>query len=436
MAKKLTQEEFIEKSKLIYGDKFDYSKTVYVDYKTKVILIDKESKIELMQAPNHHLEGKLPKALYGINRRITQEEFIRRCNEKHNFFYDYSKTIYNGARKKVIIIDPEFGEFEMKAWNHMQLGQGHPKRGRIIQANTRRLSTDEFIKRAKEVHGEDKYDYSLVDYKGCEIPVKIICKTHNFVFEQIPINHVNCGHGCPKCGNVYRYTQHDFIELCKSIHGDKYTYEKTVYSRMTDDIIVTCKIHGDFKIKAVLFIHHDVGCPCCYEGRTSKSEKEVFDFVKNFSSGEIKNNTFSIIKNSTTNSKLELDIFIPDLNIAFEFNGTYWHSTEFKPENKYKHLNKTKLCEEKGIKLFHIWESNWLENRSEVEDRIKKIFDTRRIEIPKDDIVEIDRSWPEFDKDEMDYLGYELIEERDPISFCYKDKHTLYDCGKLIYKRK
>jgi len=48
---------------------------------------------------------------------------------------------------------------------------------------------------------------------------------------------------------------------------------------------------------------------------------------------------------------------LPDLKIAFEFNGLYWHNEEHKPNNY--HLNKTELCEEKGIQLIHIWEDDW-----------------------------------------------------------------------------
>jgi len=73
-------------------------------------------------------------------------------------------------------------------------------------------------------------------------------------------------------------------------------------------------------------------------------------------------NTRSII------SPLELDIYIPDLKIAFEFNGLYWHS-EVNKENNY-HLNKTELCEHKGIQLIHIWEDDWLYKQEIVKSMI------------------------------------------------------------------
>jgi very-short-patch-repair endonuclease len=59
----------------------------------------------------------------------------------------------------------------------------------------------------------------------------------------------------------------------------------------------------------------------------------------------------------------ELDIYIPDLKIAFEFNGLFWHNENNK-ENDY-HLNKTEECEKQGIQLIHIWEDDWL-NKQEI----------------------------------------------------------------------
>lgn len=76
------------------------------------------------------------------------------------------------------------------------------------------LTTDEFIKKAKEVHG-DKYDYSKVNYKGSYVNVCIICPEHG-EFWQKPINHTQ-GCGCPICGrnniiNSKKYSTKKFIE--------------------------------------------------------------------------------------------------------------------------------------------------------------------------------------------------------------------------------
>jgi len=84
---------------------------------------------------------------------------------------------------------------------------------------------------------------------------------------------------------------------------------------------------------------------------TSYYEGYVADFIESLG-------TFNIIRNDrTVLDGLELDIYIPDKNLAIEVNGGYWHSTQFK-EKKY-HQNKTIMCEKKGIRLIHILDSQW-----------------------------------------------------------------------------
>ena len=336
--------------------------------------------------------------------------------------------------KKITIIDPEYGTFIQKAQNHL-LGQGHPKRRAQKIANKLKKNKEWFIKRANEIHG-DKYDYTFVEYKNVSTKVKIYCKKHKYFFYQTPNDHLNGKRGCPKCGGTIRISNDEFIDMAKSIWGDIYSYEKTNYINMHTEVTITCKKHGDFSIKPVWFIHHRIGCQLCSkENKRSVEEQIIANVIIKHFNGNIIKNCYSVIKNPTTNKALELDIYIPDLKIAFEFNGSFWHSIEFNQGNEQKHLNKTKLCEEKGIRLFHVWEKDLMERRNEVEDKIRKIFDTKNLKVPTDKIVEIDRSWPELDKDEMQFCGYELIEEQEPNSFEYKDKYTLFDCGKLIYKK-
>ena len=85
--------------------------------------------------------------------------------------------------------------------------------------------------------------------------------------------------------------------------------------------------------------------------RFSNFEKEIYDFVQSIYLGTIKHNDRTLIK------PLELDIYIPDKNIAIECNGLYWHSTNI--VYKSYHLNKTELCLEQNIRLIHIFEDEW-----------------------------------------------------------------------------
>lgn len=117
-------QEFIEKARLVHGDRYDYSKVEYKTAKTKIIIICKEHG-EFEQTPDAHLQGKgCPKCVK--NYKLTQEEFIRRAKKIHNNLYDYSQVKYNNIQEKVTIICPKHGEFEQRPVVHL-LGCGCPK---------------------------------------------------------------------------------------------------------------------------------------------------------------------------------------------------------------------------------------------------------------------------------------------------------------------
>ncbi len=89
-------------------------------------------------------------------------------------------------------------------------------------------------------------------------------------------------------------------------------------------------------------------CPYCFSG-LSNGETIYKDFVSTLDNNAIIN-TKSIIP------PLELDIFLKKYNTSFEYNGSYWHSILHSRISKNYHKNKTELCLNKGIRLFHIWE--------------------------------------------------------------------------------
>lgn len=109
-------------------------------------------------------------------------------------------------------------------------------------------TTEEFIKKAKTIHG-DKYDYSKVNYVNAKEKVCIICPIHG-EFLQTPNNHLS-GQGCPKCGAIQRGEKKliglkYFIERAKQIHGDKYDYSKVQYINMHTKVCIICPEHGEF----------------------------------------------------------------------------------------------------------------------------------------------------------------------------------------------
>lgn len=97
---------------------------------------------------------------------------------------------------------------------------------------------------------------------------------------------------------------------------------------------------------------------------TSQEEKEVLSFVRSIYKGNLIENDRSIL-----NGK-ELDIYIPEKKLAIEFDGLFWHS-ESQGKDSHYHANKTSLCKEKGIRLIHIFEDDWLYKRIIIESIIK-----------------------------------------------------------------
>lgn len=98
---------------------------------------------------------------------------------------------------------------------------------------------------------------------------------------------------------------------------------------------------------------------------TSKIEKEFIVFLKSLNDYVI-SNTKNII------NPYELDAYVPNLKLGFEFNGLYWHSELEK--NKNFHKMKTELCEKKDIRLIHLYEDDWIYRREIVESRIKNLL--------------------------------------------------------------
>jgi hypothetical protein len=123
-------------------------------------------------------------------------------------------------------------------------------------------------------------------------------------------------------------------------------------------------------------------CKIC--NPTSLFENEIFEYLKSKLNLNVERNNRSILNN------LELDFFIKDYNIAIEANGLYWHSEMYKKDKNY-HLNKTKMCNEKNIRLIHIFEDEWIYKKEIVKNRLKHILNknTQKIYARKCEIKEI-----------------------------------------------
>ena len=138
---------------------------------------------------------------------------------------------------------------------------------------------------------------------------------------------------------------------------------------------------------------------------TSKYERDLVDFIKTFYFDDIISNTRNIIH------PMELDIYLPNINLAIEYNGTYWHSIERGIDKEY-HLRKSLRCRNKGIRLVHIYEFEYFEEQKQL---LKSLIEGQD-NYPKND----------FNKNN-------LIDTVPTPEIVYQDQsYTIYGAGLLI----
>lgn len=287
-----------------------------------------------------------------MGKKLTQEEFIKRCKKIHDDRYDYSLVNYINNYTKIIIICKKHGEFLQEPQNHLN-NHGCNKCGRNICANKTSLSNNDFIQKAIKIHG-NKYNYSKTEYINSNKKVIIICSTHK-EFLQKPNSHLN-GAGCIKCAGYYQLTEKEFINQCKKIHKNKYNYSQTEYKHSRGIITIICKIHGKFLLSGSTHIKGG-GCIHCTWGKSGwNSEKweRQAESSKNFDSFKIyiircwnENEEFYKIGKTFRNIKERLNNHIPYnyeiIKTIESKNGKYISQLEKKlqKENKeFKYLPK------------------------------------------------------------------------------------------------
>ena len=137
--------------------------------------------------------------------------------------------------------------------------------------------------------------------------------------------------------------------------------------------------HNRFKFKTILC----TDCNPIGDYHRSGLETEISDFITNNYNGKIELNKKFGYK--------EIDIYLPDLKLAIEFNGLYWHN-ELNKSNNY-HQEKTDFCQSLGFKLIHIYEDDWLFKKEIVKSRILNLIGkSERIYARKCEIREINNN--------------------------------------------
>lgn len=303
------------------------------------------------------------------------DEFIKKAKNAHpDENLDFSKVDYVNNRTKVCIIDhdldengEEYGEFWITPWNLICGRSNVKKKGKKI-SEKKSLSQDEIIKRFNEVHKGENLDYSCVVYKNMHTKVKIIDPVYGEYYQEPVVHLKGCGHplrGKERTENAIKHlSKEDVINKSNILHNYKYNYIQIDGTRYRDKIKIVCPKHGIFTQSIENHLAGN-GCPKC--GRViSNAEIEIENYLKSLVGDE---NVMAHNRKLLGNGK-EIDIYLPKYGIAIEFDGLVWHSEKY-GKGRYYHLEKTELCKEKGIRLIHIFEDEWIDKKEIILNKLR-----------------------------------------------------------------
>ena len=355
MGKRITKEEFIERSKQKHGNKYDYSLVEYVNSNIKIDIKCIKHDYIFKQLPFNHLTG-VGCPICGGNIRSNTTDFIKKSKIIHGDKYDYSLVNYVNNKTKVDIKCVVHGIFGQRPNDHLG-GQGCP-----ICANNVKSNTVEFIKKSKIIHG-DKYDYILVDYKSAHKKISIKCIKHDHIFEQTPHRHLIGGDGCPICGGSIKSNIKEFIEKSKKVHGDVYDYSLVDYKNNRTKVKIICPKHGLFTQTPNKHLLKR-GCPVC---RESRGEKQVRVFLEENNIKYERQKKFDDCRNKLP---LPFDFYIESLNLCIEFDGRQhfesfekWGGEEKLKKTQFNDEIKNRFCKDNNIGLLRIRYDEDIQNK-------------------------------------------------------------------------
>lgn len=297
-------------------------------------------------------------------RLLTQ---IQEANKiQFNDFYDCSNVNVNGnITSKVTINCPIHGNFQ-KRINLFIAGSGCNK----CTNNKQVVTLDQWKQRANAIHN-GKYDYSNITSNNFKYSTQIdviICPSHG-PFKQSLKNHITGTQvGCPKCSKeqqsqiTHPKQQHLIDETLVKLNDRTWLYDQNHIHKKTLTTIAT-ELQTTVSTIWSRFNKFNIQTKHFY---VSNKEQELADFIKSLGV-TIEQSNRTIIR------PYELDIYLPDFNIAIEFNGNFWHTQNSGKKDKNYHKMKTQLCKAKGVALIHIFEYEWDLKQHIIKSRIENL---------------------------------------------------------------
>lgn len=386
MAQRRTFEEFEALANEKHNGFYTYNKATYVKDKAPMEIFCPIHGA-FYQTPKRHLLGQgcpeCGKIKAKVYHKHDYKAFIKRFNKKYgeDFDFPYIEKEYENEKSIITFICKKCGRIHtQKAQNIFANKYGctckipkkeiKPKAKNKKEVKTRLIDCDTILNRIY-----DKYPTVEVvnknKYKNTNTELQWKCLDCGSIFLRKPSQFLygNLVSACPNCTKIRKKieqtkTQGQFEQDVYEKYGKELYTIIGKYISSSDYIDIKCNDCGrTFTIEANSFLQGH-GCPF-HNCNSSAKEKEIFSFVK------------TICKDALSNDRKvlcghELDVYIPSKRIAFEFDGLFWHNENCKPKNY--HLNKTIECQNKNIRLIHIFEDEWRNNKNIWKSMINNVL--------------------------------------------------------------
>lgn len=143
-------------------------------------------------------------------------------------------------------------------------------------------------------------------------------------------------------------------------------FDTTDYTGNRRYLSVQClKCNTKFEMQRLRWVENPRLCPTCYTPKASKGQHELADWIRSLGI------SVRINDRKMFAGKHEIDIFIPEKNLAIEFDGLYWHSEKGRPDSKKKSLLKMEALRDKGLKYLMMFDDEWENQQDVVKSRIR-----------------------------------------------------------------
>lgn len=339
MAKKLTTEQFIKKAVEVHGFRYDYSKIIYKNYSTKVEIVCSEHG-SFFQSPERHLLGR-----GCTHKECLKEKREQTCIEKYGVsIAAKSKEVSEKIRKthkeksddeklEILRKQQETCLKRYQAKTPFESESCKEKRRQTMietYGSEFALQNEECLSKAKESNKKTLLERYQVEHNFM-LSAVIEKRKKNWVKKYGVENHSQ------------KHISKEVLELLNDkdwLIDQHYNKEKTI-SKIAEELNIWPSLLSTYYKKLNIEVKKFL---------VSRPEKEILEFIKQYTE-----NVISFDR--TILNRKELDIYLPNYNLAIEFNGLYWHSEKYK--DQFYHINKTNECKEKGIRLIHIFEDEW-----------------------------------------------------------------------------